>query len=828
LTRPIGAGAANQTLVVWHQQIVDRQGGNTMKANTSMIERWRCLVAPALLLSLLQGGVVRAQSDTGKRAAFLEKLIPILHLEADEISADPRISTEHQSWTEWQKQTGELPPDFDLLPACADLPDPLMIREKGREIQITNHAQWQRKRAWMREQLQHWLYGSMPPAPGNVRGTVASTRRDNRTTIQEVELAFGPEHAVKLTMQLFIPDGPGPFPTFLTQWTHRGWAQIAVRRGYLACIYAGADSKDDTFEYRRFYPDYDFLVLARRAWGASRCIDYLYTLPQVDTQRIALAGHSRNGKQSLIAAAFDDRIKAVISSSSGSGGEMPARFDRDHFYAGDMALHIRCRRSWFHPRWRFFVGRENQLPVDSNSLVACIAPNACMISTATNETEANNWAQEQVYRSAQRVYRFLGAADKLALRYRGGGHSTSARDIEDYFDFFDTVFGRHKFPLPGLFYHDYSFEQWKNVSGIKIDPAQYPEKGIDDLLLSSDGKAIASAQDWQKKAPDLRRRVRWGLGEEPPGAGELGPRTFAAARSGRPDYIADTIGRVTPQATLGRISISPYSGFGDYLYGDLYYPKTARETAPSQRLPVVIWLHPYSYNSGYGSAARGRTPAVELARLGYAMFAFDQIGFGTRVEEGRGFYQRYPHWSLMGRMVADVRAAIDALSNLDCIDPERIYCVGYSMGATVGLHAAALDPRIKGVVSVCGFSPFRCSTPAKEKANAILAKYSHLHGLMPQLGFFLDSPKRVPYDFHEVLGLVAPRPLMVVAPELDWDNVQADVRDCVKEAGKVYKLLGAQDNLHLFATYDINRWTTLLNPPSPQKEVFEWIEKHFR
>ena len=214
--------------------------------------------------------------------------------------------------------------------------------------------------------------------------------------------------------------------------------------------------------------------------------------------------------------------------------------------------------------------------------------------------------------------------------------------------------------------------------------------------------------------------------------------------------------------------------------------------------------------------------------MGYAMFGFDQIGFGMLVAEGRDFYRRYPRWSLLGRMVTDVIASVDALSNLDCIDPDRIYCLGYSMGATVGLHAAALDNRIKGVVSVCGFSPFRRSTPDKERAHAVISKYSHLHGLMPHLEFFLDHPKRVPYDFHEVLGLIAPRPLMVVAPELDWDNVQADVRNCVKEAENVYQLLGAGKNMHLFAAYDINWWTTQLNAPSPQKEVFEWMAKHFR
>ena len=145
------------------------------------------------LLCLLQCGVTLAENGTGKRAEFLEKLIPILYLEADETSADPRIYKEHQNWTEWLEQTGELPPDFDALPASAELPDPLMIRENGREIPMTTNDQWQRKRAWMREQLQHWVYGSMPPPPGNVRPTVRSTRRDGRTTIQEIELTFGAE-----------------------------------------------------------------------------------------------------------------------------------------------------------------------------------------------------------------------------------------------------------------------------------------------------------------------------------------------------------------------------------------------------------------------------------------------------------------------------------------------------------------------------------------------------------------------------------------------------------------------------------------------------------
>ena len=110
---------------------------------------------------------------------------------------------------------------------------------------------------------------------------------------------------------------------FLTQWNHREWAMVAVRRGYIGCVYAGADDKDDNEEYSEIWAgQYDFKRLMRRSFGAYRAIDYLYTLPYVDTDKIGITGHSRNGDLSYIAAAFDERIKAVIP-SSGTGIEVP-------------------------------------------------------------------------------------------------------------------------------------------------------------------------------------------------------------------------------------------------------------------------------------------------------------------------------------------------------------------------------------------------------------------------------------------------------------------------------------------------------------------------
>ena len=76
--------------------------------------------------------------------------------------------------------------------------------------------------------------------------------------------------------------------------------------------------------------------------------------------------------------------------------------------------------------------------------------------------------------------------------------------------------------------------------------------------------------------------------------------------------------------------------------------------------------------------------------------------------------------------------------------------------------------------------------------------------------------------------MIAPRPLFIAAPALDWDNVQSDVIRCVNEVKKVYGIMDAESRLELFTPYNTNRWTTYYNPDSPRKEVFKWISKNFK
>jgi cephalosporin-C deacetylase-like acetyl esterase len=680
------------------------------------------------------------------------------------MAMDDPLGVSLEWFEEWRKRTGENPPHFAALPAIPDLP-PLLQFQDGRAVKTP--AEWQKRRGELRALLERYMWGRLPETVPRVKGAEVTAQERERGVIRRrIEVSFDTrpvDISARIEIETFTPEGGGPFPVFLTQSTHRAWAMVGASRGYVGCVYPAADGTDQSSIFVDAYPDRDWMAIPRRAWLAGRVLDYLFTLDEVDQDKVCITGHSRNGKQALIAAAIDERIGAVVASSAGDPCAAPYRFHSECGSVCSLEHVTRGQPHWFHPRLRFFTGRENRLPVDAHAHLALIAPRHCLLSTAINDGCESSFAVERAVRAARPVYELLGRADALKIRWRTGGHETCSEDIHSYFDWFDLAFGRGTREFPDEFLYAFDWDAWRARAG------EIPE------------------------APsDARAAIAWSLGELAPVA-----TAWGMGYGKETDHDALMLTRLKTPTEVKRLPVQ----FGDYLSGDLYVP-AGDVKAP---LPVVIWLHPLSYAKGYRGHYAGDGTIepifVQLARRGIACFGFDHVGFGRRIREGKAFYDRFPRWSKMGRMVADVRAAVDFLlqgegrfsftvsadylAPIPEVDAKRVFCIGYSIGGMVALYAAALDERIAGMASFCGFTPLRTDTDAKSTGGT--RRWWELYNTQPRLGLYHGREQELPFDFEDVLSLIAPRPCLVDSPVYDRDADVEDVKACVQRAAPAWQ-----------------------------------------
>lgn len=750
------------------------------------------------LASSLVAGTTFAQESQEKRKHFLDEILQINVKEDHRANISLRITPQDSTWLDWLHRSGELPPDFDKMESHPFLPDPLISNQNGKKVKITTPESWESHRKEIKETYQYWVSGHRPPAPDHFQSKLISSHKEGEVQSELVEITFGPNNEAKMTIELIIPEGEGPFPVYMTQWTHRCWAQLAVKRGYMACVYAGADDKDDTQAYQALYPDYDFTCLMRRAWGASRAIDYLYTRNDIDTARIAITGHSRNGKQSLWAAAFDERIKAVISSSCGTGGITPWRYS-DPQYCNQTLDDITANAAhWFHPRLRFFFGREDKLPTDQNLLLSLIAPRPLLLHYSIVEGQLNPWANEQCYESAKTVYDLLNADEHIQLFPRMGEHPVATRDLETCIDFLDIQFERKNIPWTA----SKRFYKNKFLPNAFPKPSEWNDKDT-KKPIHVEAKKDMTFMNNQKN--HILHALNSLLGKEP---GGIRPNnTEPVSSSYRMDWIEKITGYPIVKNTE-RIMIAPYTSMGDHLSGSIYVPKNKLKSG--EKIPVVIYLHQYAFNHGYAYGynpdlgPRGNSILFQhFTDKGFAVMAIDMLGFGTRIEEAENFYLRYPKWSKMGKMISDTRACIDAISTLDYLDDKNIFILGNTIGGTVGLMTAALDERVTAIAAVSSVLPWRTSNSQYESIRTL----SYAHDFIPRLGGYADTPEKVPVDYEEILSCIAPRPLLIIAPTLDRYADNNAIKKCTEKVYSIYNIYGQTDKFRVLTPQEINRIT---------------------
>lgn len=189
------------------------------------------------------------------------------------------------------------------------------------------------------------------------------------------------------------------------------------------------------------------------AWGLSRMADYLTELPGIDSDRIAVLGHSRLGKTALWAGAQDERFALVISNNSGEGG---ASLAKRNFGETVGRLNETVPR-WFCPNYDKYSKNEGALPTDQHALVALMAPRPVYIASATEDLWADPLGEFLAAKLAEPVYAIygkegLGVAGQpapdvpvgafIGYHLRKGKHDLTAYDWQRFMDFADRQWSR--------------------------------------------------------------------------------------------------------------------------------------------------------------------------------------------------------------------------------------------------------------------------------------------------------------------------------------------------------------------------------------------------
>ncbi|MEL6112733.1 MAG: alpha/beta hydrolase [Pseudomonadota bacterium] len=191
-------------------------------------------------------------------------------------------------------------------------------------------------------------------------------------------------------------------------------------------------------------------AIAAWGWTFSRAIDVLDRDERVLRDGFITYGHSRYGKAALLAGAFDDRVAAVISHQSGTGGASLNRRKK-----GESIKEITdSYPHWFAPQYASYAGREGEMPIDQHYLLALLAPRPVLLGNARRDVWSDPNGALKAAIGADPVYKLYDPAAglrqrrlkpfmpeaSLSLWMRPGTHGVVKEDWPAFLDFLDAHF----------------------------------------------------------------------------------------------------------------------------------------------------------------------------------------------------------------------------------------------------------------------------------------------------------------------------------------------------------------------------------------------------
>src|SRR5947207_5551817 len=148
------------------------------------------------------------------------------------------------------------------------------------------------------------------------------------------------------------------------------------------------------------------------------------------------------------------------------------------------------------------------------------------------------------------------------------------------------------------------------------------------------------------------------------------------------------------------------------------------------------------------------------------------------------------------KAVWDNIRGLDLLESLPFVKRGKFGAIGHSLGGHNAIFTAVFDPRIKVIVSSCGFDSFADyygGDPEVWKPERGWCQTRY----MPRLAPYAGRLNEIPFDFHELIGALAPRKVFVNAPLRDTNFKWRSVDAVVTAARPVFELYHVPQNLRV-------------------------------
>ncbi len=430
-------------------------------------------------------------------------------------------------------------------------------------------------------------------------------------------------------------------------------------------------------------------LMQYRAWDATRALDYLELRPEIDSDRIGLAGQSGGGMTALQFACFDDRVRAAFISCAVAS-----------FRAKTEALLIADPEQVL-----YGTLREG---IDHPELLAAFAPRPLAIGAALRDYVPVEGAR-RTHEELRAVYAKLGRPENLQLSETDATHGLNRELREAAAEFFLRTLGRQH-------------------SGVR--EARDPLRPASELLCSESGQV--SGQEPARTVADIyaeKARAMRPEFEAPGNASEF--RVYQSE-------IASRIREVTRVgSSKGEVGIEVPTRFLDaglYAKGTVFLVAEQGKDHPMVRRYCIDAVVAADH-SVYGLDVRGwgaSSPNMPSLEVG---FDWDDFLAYRSLELGR---------PLFGQRLKDLLATAPTMTRR-----REWFVIGIGIGGLVAAHAAVLDPRITGVLSIQAPLSYR----------AILADPRSTHPASCLLPGVLGA-----YEIKDVYAAIAPRPLLVVNP----------------------------------------------------------------